>query len=177
MRRELSIHFFSFIIFFLIISLVRGWFEPAYALLWLGGLAGTALPDLDHIIYALYLRPHELTSQRARSLLQKGQIKETWVLLATTRQERKNLIFHTAWFQVIFFALTFLVLSSSSNLFGKGLVLAFSLHLLVDQLVDLVETQTLVNWFWSTPFNFDRERYTFYFLGGALILLFFAIFL
>ena len=173
MKRELAIHLFSFFIFFLVLSFLRGWFTLPYAVFWIGGLIGTILPDLDHLLYALY----ELTSQRTKSLLARGQIASTLSLLATTRRERKNLIFHTAWFQILFLVLTFWTLSSSGSLVGRGLVIAFSLHLIIDQIVDMMEINTLENWFWSIPVNLKKEHHVFYLIGGGIILLILAIFL
>jgi hypothetical protein len=66
--------------------------------------------------------------------------------LAETRSERTKLIFHSGLFQLIFIVLAFFVVTSSGSLFARGVVLAFFLHLLVDQAVDLVETGNMDNW-------------------------------
>jgi len=59
--------------------------------------------------------------------------------LLSTRQERIGLIFHTILFRAIFFVLTFWVMTSSTSLFGKGIVLAFCLHLVIDQIDRFLE--------------------------------------
>jgi hypothetical protein len=135
---------------------------------WLGGIFGTVLPDIDHIIYFYLVKPVELTSQRFNFLLEKRQIGKMFSLLYGTSSERKELIFHTIFFQMIFFVLTFWMLSSSGSLFGKGMVLAFGLHLLIDQATDLSEVGNLDNWFKNLPVKLDLVQSKIYWLVATL---------
>jgi hypothetical protein len=89
-------------------------------------------------------------------------------LLYGTSSERKELIFHTIFFQMIFFVLTFWMLSSSGSLFGKGMVLAFGLHLLIDQATDLSEVGNLDNWFKNLPVKLDLVQSKIYWLVATL---------
>ena len=146
MRRELFLHFSFWISFFIFITLVRGYFNWAYLLFWFGGAVGTLLPDLDHVLYFYLIKPTELTSQRFNFLAQKHEIKRMFILLYETRGERRDLIFHSVYFQIIFLVLTFWMMSSSSSLFGRGLVLAFALHLSIDQIIDLTGMGSFSNW-------------------------------
>ncbi len=157
MKRELFVHFSYFLSFFIFVSIIKGYLNFSYYSFWLGGIIGTFLPDIDHLLY-LYLRPQELTAQRVGFLIDKREVKRVVTLLYETRGERKNLIFHTAFFQIIFVILTFWMLSSSGSLFGKGLVLAFSLHLLIDQIVDLTETGKFDNWLKYSPWYLDLKN-------------------
>ncbi len=177
MRREISIHLSFLISFFIFISLFRGWLDVSFWPLWLGGLIGTVLPDLDHLIYVYFLRPHELTSQRVERMVRQARLSDFLRLLAETRGERTKLIFHTLFFQLIFLGLTFLVITSSASLLGRGLVLAFSLHLLIDQIVNLVEMGSLGNWFGQIPFSFSEEGTRGYLFLVSLVILFFGFFL
>ncbi|MEK7550561.1 MAG: hypothetical protein AAB535_02145 [Patescibacteria group bacterium] len=160
MRREIFLHFTFWFSFFVFVTLINKFFNLSYWLFWVGGLFGTILPDIDHLLY-LYLRPQELTAQRV-------------TLLYETRGERRDLIFHTAFFQIIFLVLTFWMITSSGSLFGKGLVLAFSLHLLIDQIVDLVEMQNFSNWLKNFPWNLDLNQAKIYWLGMVLLLCLFG---
>lgn len=177
MKKEIFIHFAFFVSLFIFISLVKGFLLLSYWPLWAGGMVGTLLPDLDHIIYVYFLKPHELTSQRASYMVGKGQITRTFQLLAETRSERTKLIFHTATFQIIFLVLAFLVLTSSGSIFGRGLVLAFSLHLLVDQIVDITDTGNLDSWFQNLPFVVGKDRQKIYWIVLLALSLLFAFFL
>jgi Predicted membrane-bound metal-dependent hydrolase (DUF457). len=169
MRRELFIHFSFWFFFFVLISLFKHFFDLNYWPFWLGGVIGTFLPDIDHLIYVLFLSPQELTSQRIGFLWERREYKRMIELLYETRSERRGLVFHTIFFQIIFLVLTFWIMSSSASLFGRGLVLSFALHLSVDQLVDLTEMKSLSNWTKSFPINLDLKKSKIYWLGGVLL--------
>lgn len=174
MRRELFIHFTFLVSFFIFISIFRGYFNLSFWPFWLGGIVGTLMPDLDHFLYVYLLRPQELTSQRVNYMLGKGEVFKTFDLLAETRYERTKLIFHTIFFQVIFFVLSFLVISSSGSIFGRGLVLAFLLHLSIDQIIDLRETGGFSNWMKDMPIVLDRTRTIYYVVATFLVILLFG---
>lgn len=162
-----------------------------YIIFWLGGIVGTFLPDTDHLIYVYFLRPQELTSQRTARMAGNRNYWGMIKLLFDTRGERRKLIFHSAFFQVIFVVLSFLVITSSGSLFGMGLVLAFFLHLLVDQFVDLtatqdssdIQSQDIMNpnplrvWFRGLGISPNKERVLFYWLALVFVFLVFGFFL
>jgi len=177
MRRELFIHYSFWISFFIFISLIKNYFRLDAWPFWLGGIFGTILPDLDHIIYFYFISPTDLTSQRFSFLYNRHEFKRMAQLLYETRTERKGLIFHTIFFQVIFLILTFWMLSSSGSLFGRGMVLAFALHLSVDQLIDLTDLKNFNNWMRYLPMNFDFPKARLYWLGSTLLLMLFGFFL
>lgn len=174
MKKELFIHFAFLISFFILVSIFRGYFNLLYWPFWVGGILGTLMPDLDHFLYVYLLRPQELTSQRVNYMLGKGEILRTFDLLAETRYERTKLIFHTIYFQIIFFVLAFLVISSSGSVFGRGLVLAFLLHLSVDQVIDFRETGVFDNWTKDLPIVLDKSRITYYVVITLLLVLLFG---
>lgn len=171
MKKELFVHLsflFSLLVF---VSIFRGYLSFSYWSLWLGALIGTILPDLDHLLYVFFLKPQELTSQRVSYMLAKRNLWGSLNLLAETRSERTKLIFHTATFQLIFVVLAFFVLTSSGNILGRGLVLAFFLHLVLDQAVDFSETGSLDNWFKNFPLSLDVRKQKIYWWGSLVVLL------
>lgn len=170
MRKQLLIYYTSFSIFFLLISLARKWIDPTFIVFWIGGAIGAILPDIDHLIYVYFLKPHELTSQRATRMISRGQVFSTFSLLANTRSERTQLIFHTAMFQLIFAVFTFFVISSSNSLLGRGIVLAFSLHLLVDQYLDFQQLGSISHWFKNFKITLNHNNTVFYWAGFAILL-------
>lgn len=176
MKKEITIHFSFLVAFFIFITLVRGWFNVNYLIFWLGGLLGTLLIDVDHLIYVYFLKPHELTSQRVDHLLKKRQVKKTFELLSVTRSERTELIFHTFYFQIIFLLFAFLIVTSSSSILGRGLVLAASLHLLIDQVIDYFETGNLSNWFKDLPVELDKKQASWYVILVGMVILAFGLF-
>jgi len=175
MKKEILTHSLSVIIFAFIVVVIRHMFNLSYWTFIPGIIIGTILPDIDHLIYVYYLRPYEATSQRAIYATNRGEFMKTWELLAVTRSERKHLILHTAVFQIIFLILSFLIITSSASIFGKGIVIAFMLHLVVDQTLDIKETNTLANWFHNFPIlseiEFNHSKTIIYFLGNIALLL------
>jgi hypothetical protein len=127
MKKDILNHLIYFLIYFTFITLINKLFSFSYWTLFVGGLVGLVLPNLDHLLYCFVFKPFELTSIRIKALVTEKRFKEAVVFLYTTKDERKDLIFHTLNFQIIFAILAFWVVSSSGNLFGKGLVLGFSL--------------------------------------------------
>lgn len=177
MKRELALHFVSTLLLLVIIILFKRWFNLSYWPLVAGGVLGTFLPDIDHLIYVYFLAPQELTSQRIDSLAGKRDVGRLVALLYETRSERKNLIFHSFYFQVIFLVLMFFVISTSASAFGRGLVGAFFLHFIVDQMVDLKETGNLDNWFSQAGFTLTPERARQYVIASGIVLLIFVVLL
>jgi len=96
-------------------------------------------------------------------------------LLYETRGERRGLIFHSVFFQIIFMILTFWMISSSSSLFGRGLVLAFALHLSIDQIMDLTDIGTFDNWVKMFPIKFDYKKAKIYTFTTILLVLVFGL--
>ena len=174
MKKEILTHFVSLFVFFALITLAKGQYELGVLLFWLGGVLGTALPDVDHVIYVYFLRPEEYNSQRTVHMVQAGGLKESFKFLAETRSERTRLIFHTFYFQLIFYVLSFLVITSSGSLFGRGLVLAFLLHLLVDQMIDYKKTGSINNWFRDLPVMQDVGNQKVYMVIVSILFLLFA---
>lgn len=173
MKKELALHFFTTIILFVPIFLLK-FLDIAFLPYLIGGLIGAVLPDIDHVIYVFYLRPNELTSQRVAYEVKKGDLMTSWNVLSETRNERTNLIFHTVLFQILFILLSFLVVTSGSSLVGKGLVISFLLHLLVDQFLDLKQTGGISNWFKNIPVVLDNVQIDVYLLANLIVILVFA---
>lgn len=171
MRRDLFLHFSFWFSFFVFIAIVKHSLSLPYWGFWFGGIVGTLLPDLDHVIYFYLVKPVELTSQRFNFLLEKREVGKMVSLLYETRTERSSLIFHSIFFQLIFFVLTFWMLSSSGSVFGKGMVLAFALHLLVDEAIDLTEMGNLGNWFKNLPVTLDLSQSRIYWVVATALTL------
>ncbi|NMD00074.1 MAG: hypothetical protein GYA62_10180 [Bacteroidales bacterium] len=172
MRKDIFIHFSFWFAFFVAIAVFRVYFTITYLPFWLGGLLGLVLPDIDHFIYIYFVKHSDLSSQRVNYLMNKKSIFRSVQLLYETRDERKELIFHSIFFQAIFFALTFWIVSSSGSIFGRGLALSFIFHLSIDQLIDFNEVGNLNNWYTNLPFKFDYpQSKTFWMISVGLILL------
>jgi len=175
MKKEFTVHFSSLLIFFFMVSLFRGWYDNfIYLTFWLGGILGVLLPDLDHVLYTVFLRPTELTSQRATYLLKNKRWSNAVDLLARTKHERTYCIFHTYLFELVAITLMILVVTSSGSLFGRGVVLGIMIHLLVDQFVDLHETGSLSRWQQRISLKLEKDQEVFLWLIISTLVLLFA---
>jgi hypothetical protein len=177
LRKEIITHFAFLTSFLLFVTVFRSWFDIYYITFWIGGVVGTILPDFDQLVYVYLLKPTDLSSQRIGSLIQQKNLKAAMRVMATTRSERKHLIFHTVQFQLVFLALALLIITSTGNFLGRGIVLGVMLHLIIDQVVDLVETGNLDNWFSQLQVNLDPDQKKWYLGFNIAILLLFGFFL
>lgn len=131
MKKEIINHLIFWFGYFLFLTITNNLYSFNYWPFYFGGLVGLFMSNIDHLLHVFVFQTQELTSQRVLMLIKNKQYKETLKLLFDTRDERKDLIFHTTLFQIIFTILTFWVVSSSGSLFVKGLVLSYLLGLVI----------------------------------------------
>lgn len=180
LKEEIKSHLLVSLIWLVLITLLRWSWRWNLIGLWLGGLVGTFLLDIDHFLYLLVINPQELTSMRVRRMLEQRRIKEALILVAETHHERTRLSFHNALFQPVLYVLCFFVLTSTGSLFGGGLVMAMALHLLKDEIEDsFAREEHLRKWlFWQSKPEISLQHQKlfiilmlFVFLGLNLFLL------
>ncbi len=176
MKKDLLTHFAFMVALFVLISLYKDWLRLEFLPFWFGGILGTFLPDIDHLIYVYVLKPNEVVSQKVTNLLSERKFFQSWNMLATMRSERKDLLFHTAYFQILFIIFALLITTSSGSLLGRGLVLAFMLHLLIDEVVDLMEVSNLDSWFTKLPVVLTEVQRRWFLVGNGALLLIFGFF-
>ncbi len=173
MKREIGGHIVFAALIFILASLVRNYVGFAYWEYYVGIFIGTLLPDLDHILY-MYIHPTELTSQRFQALAGRKSFLPALDLLYHTRRERTDMLFHSAFFQVLFTVFAFLVVTSSGSLLGEGIVLAFLLHLTFDQFIDLTQVHSLKSWFDHSGIVISSNQASIYAVGMFLLTLLFV---
>ena len=149
MKKEIINHFIFWLSYFIFLTLVNSLYSFSYWPLYVGGLVGLFMSNLDHLLHVFVFNPQELTSLRLTQLVKNRQYKDATKLLYDTKDERNNLIFHTTNFQIIFTVLTFWVVSSSGSLFVRGLVLSYLLSLTIYNLKKYI-IKTDNNFLWMT---------------------------
>lgn len=171
--REILIHLVPTLFMAVLIILWKGYYLNTNALIPFSfGIAfGMFLPDVDYLIYVFFLRPTDLSSQRIAQKIQTRSFRSSLALLYETRLERRELIFHSAFFQLIFILFAFLIVSSSGSLFGRGIVLAFLLHLFIDQIADLRYRGNLERWFVRIPVVLTPKQVSLYVYAQVLPLI------
>jgi len=172
MRKDLVLHFIYLVPFFALIIVLKSWFKiPLIVEFAIGGLLGTFLPFLDYIIYAFVLKP------QVQGL---GVINKKSVLGAVSQYENDrtiagDLIFHTALFQAILLVFVFFVVSSTGSLLARGMVLSFSLHLILDQVKEYTETKSFDSWFIKFPFPLEPFQKKMFVIANAALLVVFGL--
>jgi hypothetical protein len=174
LKKEISIHVGVTILFFAPFMLMHTLWGYFLLLFLLGVLVGIFLPDIDHLIYTLFLKPNEITSQRVRAKIASKSFASAIELLYSTRDERRSLIFHNFYFQCLFVVFAFLVVTSSASFFGRGLVLSFLLSLVIDQVVDLYTTSSLSRWLRGLPMSLTSQQLKLYVLVQGLLVFVFG---
>lgn len=174
MKKELSTHFVYFIAYFLLITLFKRFFDTRVVIFWLGGIFGILLPYLDYLVYIYFLYPSADISVRSSLLIKQRDFKQLSSVLFTDEGRKIRKIFHTVHFYVIFLVLSLLILTSSSSIFGRGLVLGFVIHLYIEQVYDFMEKGSLDNWFEKIDIKLDREQQLWYLGFNAVLLLIFG---
>jgi len=147
-------------------------------LLGFGLLAGFCLYHLDHLIYCLFQAPHELSSQRIMSYFRQKAWKQALAVVNQTESERTRTIFHSVVFQVALVVAGFFVLTSSTGLLGKGMVLGLLFHSVFDQGTRLVKKESLDSWFWqiktAVPENIQKTYFFIVLVVFVLLATFFV---
>lgn len=176
MKKELVVHFSFAIAFLALSSVFQKWLTFDYWPIWVGAIIGTLLPDIDGLISSQFLGTDD-SFFKNKEMSPKAKAREALRIMYLPRDSSQNLIFHNAQFQLIFVIFTFLLITSSGSLLGMGLVLAFMLHLVVDQVVDLLETKNIDHWFKDFPIPIDRVNKVWYLVANLVFLLAFGFFI
>jgi len=163
MQKEIVNHLLYFISYFAFLAIANSLYSLEYWPLFVGGIVGLFICYTDHLLHVFAFNPQELTSQRIIQLVKEKQYKVALKLLYDTNDERKNLVFHTTQFQIIFAVLTFWVVSSSGSLFARGLVLSYFLSLVIYNLKKVVKNEIILE-------DLDKSRIYFSFQVLALFI-------
>lgn len=163
MKKDVINHLSYFVSYFVFLVIANSLYSLAYWPLLIGGIVGLFICYADHLLHIFVFNPQELTSQRIIQLVKKKQYKIALKLLYNTNDERKNLVFHTIQFQIIFAILTFWVVSSSGSLFARGLVLSYFLSLVIYNLKKMIKKEIILE-------DIDKSRIYFSFQVLALFI-------
>lgn len=154
-KNEITTHLAVSFFYLLALSVLRFKIDLALVFLWLGGLLGTFLLDIDHLLYWFVTHPEKEDSREAKALWQQKGLhgyRELYQLAQKTHYAHDRLIFHSAVFQVILLVLALYVISSGGSVFGSGLIMSVNLHLLKDEWQDYASRGegAVNNWlFWQ----------------------------
>lgn len=160
----------------LLISALHWQLKFSLVFLWIGLFFGSFLYHLDHLIYCFLQAPHELSSQRIISYFRQKAWKQALSVASQTESERSRTIFHSVVFQVALILASFFVLTSSTGLLGKGMVLGLLFHSVFDQGVLLINQKSINSWFWQIKALVPENIQKLYFFIVLIIFVFLATF-
>lgn len=169
------------VVYGLAVALLKGHWWPLsreMATTWLlyvvGVVVGTLLLYLDRVVYTLSY-PKEQLSQQFAWLVKERRYREALSLLDNRRGEQNKLTFRSALFMVAWVPLAFFALTSTSGLFGKGVVMGLMFHILVDswrlQRADSTRLNERLFWQVGRVVRPEEQLVFMYVLSGVFVLL------
>lgn len=118
-------------------------------ILWFSGaLIGAYFIKIDQLIYIYFTQPQASLSLEFKSLKDQKRKKEAWGLLKQ-RVTEQRLAFRSVLFQAGWIILALFTLTSTAGVFGKTLVMAIGLHLLLDEWQDVLKGRDISWLFWQ----------------------------
>lgn len=166
MRRYLVAHVPIALAYSLFVAAVKGswWpFEIETVLIWvwwlLGVFSGVFILFIDRVVYT-YSYPEEQLSQQFAWFVKNKQYLRALEILDVRRHEQERLTFRSVLFIAVWVPLAFFALTSTSGLFGKGVVMGLMLHILYDSWRMQKENPAGLDrrLFWQIKRTFTREE-------------------
>jgi len=154
-RKKIAARLVALFTWLFLISLFNFYLTFNLVFLWLGGLLGLILVELDQLLYVFLLYPQQEVSRQIKALVAQKRYRRALGWLFQTGSGRRKLSFHNVLFQAIFIPFSFLVLTSSGSLLGTGMVMAIQLSLLLDQINLILKNQDQFfgeKYFWPVSF-------------------------
>ncbi|MFH1244320.1 MAG: hypothetical protein V1487_01965 [bacterium] len=130
MKRYVLSHLPMAVVYALLIVVVRGrsWEWAG----WVAGvIMGVLVLFLDRVVYT-YSYPGAQISQQFAWYWKEKKWRTALTLLDTRRLEQERLTFRSGLFMAVWVPLSFFALTSTTGLFGKGVVMGLMLHILMD---------------------------------------------
>lgn len=174
MKKGLVLNLIYLLAFSGLIIVFKNWFSIEQALPFvLGALVGTFLPYLDYLIYAYVIKPGVPTLGEVK--LNSSSVLATVKQYYTDRSAASDLIMHTALFQAALAIFLIFIFTSSGSMLARGIVLSMSLHLILDQVKQYLDTNNLDSWFSKFPIPLDANQQKFFMAANVLILIIFTV--
>lgn len=152
-----------------------GWSNPLSWAMWmLGVIVGVIVLFADRIVYT-YSYPGTQISQQFSWYIKEKKYLSALELLDSRRTEQERLTFRSSLFMAIWVPLSFFALTSTTGLFGKGVVMGLMLHILADswRLQKREPRRLHVRLFWLIKREItDEERLVFLYIISGLFIFF-----
>lgn len=128
---------------------------------------------LDQLIDIVFTNPQSSLALAVAPLLSLKQYKQTLILLGQRNKELTKLALKSVLFQVAWVVLAFFILTSTAGIFGKTLVMAIGLHLLLTEWEDFMDKKDMGWLFWQIKrtLGIKEQKYYLYLMTGIFIIL------
>jgi len=181
MKRYLFSHLPMALVYALLVFAIRSgwwrfeWLQMASWIWWIMGVVvGVLILFADRIVYT-YSYPGAQISQQFSWYIKEKKYMSALELLDVRRLEQERLSFRSSLFMAIWVPLSFFALTSTTGLFGKGVVMGLMLHILTDSWrLQKIEPRRLhVRLFWLIKRQItDEERLVFLSVMTAFFVVF-----
>lgn len=133
MKRYLKSHVPMALGYGVLVFLINGGWSNPLSWVWfvVGVVVGVLVLFADRIVYT-YSYPLTQISQQFAWYVKEKKYLSALELLDNRRLEQERLTFRSALFMAIWVPLSFFALTSTTGLFGKGVVMGLMLHILAD---------------------------------------------
>ena len=152
-----------------------GWNHPLmYVMFGIGCMIGVSVLFVDRIVYT-YSYPQTQIAQQFAWYIKEKRYLTALDLLDARRLEQERLTFRSSLFMAIWVPLAFFALTSTTGLFGKGVVMGLMLHILFDswRLQQKEPRRLHIRLFWLIKREVsDEERLVFMYIMTGIFVLF-----
>lgn len=142
-------------------------------LLLLAAFLGANFLKIDQLIYVYFTRPELPLSLEVKQLIKQRNFKGAWQLLTARGIEQRELALKSVLFQVVWVGLALFTLTSTAGVFGKTLVMAIGLSLLVQEWEDILAKRGFSWLFWQIKrqVGLREQKYYLYLMTGLFVIL------
>lgn len=117
---------------------------------WIGGVTGFLSVFSDRLIHLAMNGAGGSIQTRFLGAIKNGSWFRELEGLVNEREEQKELVMRSVLFAVVWVVLSIFVMSSSVNMFARGLMVGIGVHLMFDMVTDFVWDKQRFNlWFWQ----------------------------
>jgi hypothetical protein len=136
---------------------------------WVGSGLGWFLLDVDHLIDVFWLRPKDNNNQTIREAVRSGNWEQVWKGLLKFSSERKTLVLHSVLFELMVVVMSVYVLTSSSGLLPRGLLLGLWGRMINDQMRELLGSGQMKSWLWQLKVAISRDIQVLFLVGSMVV--------
>jgi hypothetical protein len=141
-----------------------------------GAVVGWLIPWFDRIAYIYILHPEAQVAQYVKYQIGNKQLKTAWQSLNTRAAEFDKLTTRSLLFQLAWVALAFFAVTSSAGWFGKTVVMALGIRVLVEEWREYFKDRVVLKkkLLWQIKTEWSDQELKIYLIAVSLIVVWLA---